>query len=1459
MRGSRPFRLVKRVLRVTIVAVAVVLVLVGIAMALLETGWAKNQLRALMVREANRFLTATLEIDRLEGSLFRGLQLGGVRLSREGERVIAIDEVEVSYSIRELIEGGTVIRRLKVVRPYVVADKQPDGRWNLGALVRRERREQQRSGPRRTIRLLSIEVVDGTVLLRDPLAFGAANVPSEFRELNASLAFHYEPVAWRLEFDRASWVGRAPDLTVKTLSGGIANGRGGWSFSDLLVETPRSRFTLTGRVRRDVQPTVLDLDVRADRFAFQEWGGILRGIRNIAIESSFDVTLDGPLSRLQTALALHSNGGAIKGTFVLNSSVPGWHGAGTVDVARLDLAPWLNRPDRPSDITGRVDFNLDLQLGRGFPRGSYRFGGSHAEYMGYEADDVRARGTITAAEALIAAATARAYGASVRIDDGSIGIASPYPFRFRGAAAGVDLRDVPAAVPVPRVESTLTFDYDVAGRFSSAFITGRAAFAESEFLGARIGPGTVGSIDTAERPFRYSGEGDLTGIDLHRFGRGLDVLWLQDPRYAGTVSGHFFVEGTGGEAATMTLRGGGRLSGADLFEGRLANADVSIDIADGSLTGSYDGELAGVNPSVAFADPRFDAVLSGRGRGRVHVPALLIRSPVFGDYNVEARLDLSESSIRGVRLSSGSTTARLDDGSLTLEHIRVDGPEISGEGKGVIELDGERSSRFDYNIERADLALAGQALGEGASGEIGTKGRLTGPYAALHLVGDGTLTSLNAAGVKALTTSGNYDVTFPLDAPSRVRARVDGRAAFVEVFGTAIQQATGTVDYFANRATFEMQVVQPDGPNGSLSGAVVVHPERRALDVESLTVAADGAASWRLLPGGGGSHPATLSWDDAGFAVTPVAFADTRTETQRIGLSGTWRQDGSGALRVTASRVYLDTFAGAVDGPARYGGVLDADVTIRGTRERPIAIGDFTITEGRIRRLAYERLSGRIGYTQDLFEVNIRLDQSPGVWLTAVGSVPMSMLDRSLPDRPMHVSLHSSVISLGLLEGVTDVVRDVTGDLRLDVTVVGTGRDPHFSGSIEMGNAGFLVNASGARYRNGRASIRLSTDRINVSALHVEDREGHALDVSGSLGTHELRVSDLEITAVARQFEVLRNELGTIDVDARLRLHGQFESPRIEGDVTIVGGQLRVDSILDRTLFQPYSTEAATSPAGAAAVQATEVDALVALNPWERLGMDISLHVPNTLRMTGEDVQVAPGTPLGLGSFNLRVLGDLYLYKDPGQPLYPSGSFDQVTGTYAFQGRRFDVDPTSSINFRSDLNPELFVTVTRVISQVETRVTIAGPLRDPELRLASNPPLEPTDILSLIVFNTQVNQLTLEQQRQLAVRAGTLAAGFLATPLLGAIERTLGVDILEIEAVDDGTRVTIGDELAPGLVARFSRQFGTQEYDEATIEYYLSRIFRIRATFSDAATVTRRSPFRRVERAGIDFLVFFSF
>src|SRR5436190_17854650 len=114
---SRPFRIARALARAVVYTVAAALLLVGMILLVLETGWAKNQIRALIVRQANQYLTAQLDIGELSGSLFRGIELGAIQLSKDGRTLISIDHLALSYSLRELFQSGVVIKRVSLVRP----------------------------------------------------------------------------------------------------------------------------------------------------------------------------------------------------------------------------------------------------------------------------------------------------------------------------------------------------------------------------------------------------------------------------------------------------------------------------------------------------------------------------------------------------------------------------------------------------------------------------------------------------------------------------------------------------------------------------------------------------------------------------------------------------------------------------------------------------------------------------------------------------------------------------------------------------------------------------------------------------------------------------------------------------------------------------------------------------------------------------------------------------------------------------------------------------------------------------------------------------------------------------------------------------------------------------------------------------------------------------------------------
>src|SRR4030095_13420795 len=97
------------------------------------------------------------------------------------------------------------------------------------------------------------------------------------------------------------------------------------------------------------------------------------------------------------------------------------------------------------------------------------------------------------------------------------------------------------------------------------------------------------------------------------------------------------------------------------------------------------------------------------------------------------------------------------------------------------------------------------------------------------------------------------------------------------------------------------------------------------------------------------------------------------------------------------------------------------------------------------------------------------------------------------------------------------------------------------------------------------------------------------------------------------------------------------------------------------------------------------------------------------------------------------------------------------------------------------------ITAKRLIPNtgVEARIRVTGTARVPELQLSSTPPLDESDILSLIVFNRPVNELGTGERSSLAATAGGIATGFIASPLGASIGKALDLDLFEISTTTE--------------------------------------------------------------------------
>src|SRR6185437_8875596 len=161
-----------------------------------------------------------------------------------------------------------------------------------------------------------------------------------------------------------------------------------------------------------------------------------------------------------------------------------------------------------------------------------------------------------------------------------------------------------------------------------------------------------------------------------------------------------------------------------------------------------------------------------------------------------------------------------------------------------------------------------------------------------------------------------------------------------------------------------------------------------------------------------------------------------------------------------------------------------------------------------------------------------------GVELTVNGTVPLTALKPNPPDVTGHVeasagdqldvNITSSLIDLGIVQGFTNQVNNVSGTVQADVHVGGSGEDPHFNGSIDIQNGAFAVPAARTSFTGLTTRIDLQQEVIKVPRFQILDQHGKPLTISGELAVHQRRAGAVNIALDSDDFKIMDNELGNV-------------------------------------------------------------------------------------------------------------------------------------------------------------------------------------------------------------------------------------------------------------------------------------------------------------------------------------------
>src|SRR5262249_58510869 len=122
-----------------------------------------------------------------------------------------------------------------------------------------------------------------------------------------------------------------------------------------------------------------------------------------------------------------------------------------------------------------------------------------------------------------------------------------------------------------------------------------------------------------------------------------------------------------------------------------------------------------------------------------------------------------------------------------------------------------------------------------------------------------------------------------------------------------------------------------------------------------------------------------------------------------------------------------------------------------------------------------------------------------------------------------------------------------------------------------------------------------------------------------------------------------------------------------------------------------------------------------------------------------------------------------------------SGSLEQIRGSVDLLGKTFTITRGRiAFDGSAKLDPVLDIVAEASTADITAQVNISGVASAPKVTLSSTPPVPQDEILSRVLFNRGVGQLSAGEGLQLAAAAATLAGG--GPGGLGKLRDSLGLD-----------------------------------------------------------------------------------
>jgi translocation and assembly module TamB len=1416
--------------RLAVVLAATLAIAFVTVLVLTHTDWGRERVRRFVVDQLDQVVNGQVTIGRVRGNLLTGATIDAFAIrDSAGRPFIVAERVSADYNILELLTRKIDLHDVHILRPLVVLDRPPNGKWNYQVIFASEdtagRRDKRTSLP--WLVFHDVTIADGHFLMRTPWSpdttlspaaqdssvrdalrgaggsrLMVARAPGGYQKIVELRALSAESPIVRIRqpgyTHRLARVAslqmealpfRPPSATVTDMFGNLRFDNDSIWWHNIAVRMPGSQLRGDGSYSFETGDLTIMADARPASFADFRWvyprfpsegGGPLdfamqwRGTTEEYRVTNADVRTQGARLRGQFAISFAD-------TFAIHDTDVRFSNVNTKLVEQL--VPDFDVP-RPGTMDGSLTIlggRNAMRLGGTLAFHDQQFGTSRvagAGFMGYVNGDIRMRDLRLHANPL-----------QVTL----VKSLSPALTEMLQPIGGTLVGDMTLN---GSTETYLAIAGDVThrdrGNVSRLAGTARFAIAAGESFDIRL---------------------DARPVSLAEVGLFAPALGLR-----GTATGPINVRGTldnlrlstelrladGGVVAasgTVALGGAGRTPRYDLA-GSARRLNLNAVIASApvtSVTASARATGAGTNPATMrgtfaadFGASSWDSVSVDSGVVRVAIANGLANVQRLRVTGRSTRIDAAGAfGLIASRVGELRYSVAID--SLGAYNRLIPGGGVAGvvaPRPGVVARAREQARQDSIRIAQAtevERAATGRPMPRLAvsmpptlarsalSGRVYAAGVARGNIRNFDLRGRLTASDVIVRGNAVESLRAEYAWTAARTSRSTIAVGLEG--SDISLRGFAFDTLEGRLSYRRPTGEIQLALRQGDDRDYSVRGSFVT-ATRREVRVNDLALRMD-TTVWTL------ARPAVVHWHAAGIEVHDV---ELRSNTGGlVYANGMLPTEGNANLVLDVRQFQLADVAMFLQSDVPLTGILTARGVLEGSMRDPRFRGAAGLVNGNYNGSVIPDFQGTFRYANASLTAHVealRTGRTPSVVADAVLPINLAIAGvtgRRLLDAPMRVDIVGDSLPLDLIPALTDAVASVRGVAGGRLALRGTLQRPTFAGALTWMNGSMVIVPTGVTVEQITASVRMARDTIFVDSVAGRAGDG-PVRLSGRLYVGDWRAPSFDLHHSAVRALVLDNERGELKADVGVSLTGPWNNAYVAGLVHIREGVLYIPEPDNKQVVN------AGDPAIFAILDTAAVN--------DRELFPTSSPLLENLRMD-VDVTVNRNTWLRSRDANIEMFTEepIRVHR-AADALALTGVVSTDRGEYEFLSKRFEIKRGSATFVGGpELNPALQATGEYEVALAgrqafNIRVLIGGTMRRPKLTLESDaqPPIAQSDLLSYLAFGQSTTSL-------LSIEGSTLADATATGHLVGVgaalatkrmIAVALGVMLDEVEG--DATR-----------------------------------------------------------------------